>query len=127
MLESHGADEVDDCRLRGVVVGVERVTFHAVRRSGAEDDAGIFLALVLLHALEGLHDAKAHTVKVDAHHALPLGKVGLDELLADRNARVGDQDVDAAEDLVHLSERALTLSSLLTSTLTAPARPGSPA
>jgi len=50
---------------------------------------------------------KAHTVKVDAHHALPLGKVGLDELLADRNARVGDQDVDAAEDLVHLSERIL--------------------
>ena len=107
MLERHGADKIDDGCLGGVIVGIEGVTLHTIGGGGAEDDAGVFAAFVLFHALERLHDAKAHTVQVDAHHALPLGKVGFNKLLANGDARVGDENVDAAEDVVHFSKGVL--------------------
>src|ERR1700733_28340 len=103
--EGHGFGEFDDCGFGGVVVGVKRVADDAVGGGGLEDDAAALLDHV---AGGGLGDVE-NAGQVDGDYFVPFIGRDVEEIVADADAGVVDEDVDSAHRVGGLGEGVLYL------------------
>jgi hypothetical protein len=105
-LERHRAREREHPRLPGVVVGVVVVAGERVRRAHVHDHPAAARDHRPRRALRDVEDA----VQDDVHDLLPLLDGDVEEVVADRDARVVDDDVEPAPSLLDLVEGAVDLA-----------------
>src|ERR1700730_1520359 len=90
--EGYRAGEFDHSRFSGVVIGVVRISHDPVGRGGLQDHA----AAVLPHVAGGDLDHVKHTREGHGNHFVPFFGGDVEEVVANADACVLDEYVDAA-------------------------------
>src|SRR4029077_18975593 len=96
-LDRHGAGEFDDSGFGGVVVGVIGISHDAVGGGGLQDDTAASLDREKLPHVtrRGLRYVE-HAGEIDGNHFVPFFGSDVEEVVADADTGVVDEDIDCA-------------------------------
>ena len=106
--EGHGFCEFDDSCLGGVVIRIKRLPYEPIGRGGLQDHA----AAALPHVTRGGLGHVEESGQVHRESAVPFIGSDVEELVADGDAGVIDEDVDPAHEVDGFRERSLDLREL---------------
>src|ERR1700722_3909501 len=107
--ECHGTSQLDHSRFGGIVIGIKRVAHNAVGRGGLQDHSGTLSCGSLHHvAGSGLRHVEDSS-QIDPDDLLPLFGSDVEEFVADADAGVVDEHIDAVHDANRVGHRGFDL------------------